>query len=238
MRLSRVLGVRKKMLKTRIVTLGVIITGMLSLAFTVATFYGQNAGNFVMTVDYAALTRGIQISTDEAFTSPSSILMSDPIRDARDMTYSWLKLREVEETEGNFTDIDYEYVAYTFYVRNMGTETIDVTYHIRITDVYNNLDEAIRILVIEDGVQTMYQKPDALDAFGNPPIYPPELPPAVDFLTDTIVTRQRFTNFRPGDIKKFSVLIWLEGYDPDTNDEVLGGMIKAQMNFSIDMFGD
>jgi len=233
LRLSNVLGFRRIRVRNRIITLGVIISGMLSVAFAIITFYGQNAGNFVMSVDSIAQDRGIILATDIDFTNPTPRLMTDPIMGARDMTYSWLKLEEVEATNGNYTDIDYEYVAYTFYLKNQGSESVDITYHIRITDIYNDLDTAIRILVIEDGERTVFQKADTPDSFGNLPVYPENVPVSVNFLTETIVMRRLFTNFKPDQIKKFTVVIWLEGYDPDTVDEILGGMIRVQMNFSI-----
>ncbi len=234
MRLSTVLGFKRAKIRNRIFTLGVIITGMLSIAFALITFYGQNAGNFVMSVDSAAQQRGIILSTEPNFRVPSARLMSDPISEARDMTYSWLKLDEVQATYGNYVDIDFDYVAYTFYIMNQGSESVDVNYFIRITDIYNHLDDGIRILVIDDGVQTMYQKPDAVDQFGNLPTYPDSMPPGVDFVSDSIVVRKLFTNFKPDDIRKFSVVVWLEGYDPDTTDDILGGMIRMQMTFSIE----
>ncbi|PKK96901.1 MAG: hypothetical protein CVV58_03965 [Tenericutes bacterium HGW-Tenericutes-3] len=233
MNLSKVLGFRRTRIRNRIFTLGVIITGMLSIAFAIITFYGQNAGNFVISVDSIALNRGIILAENINFTNPSPRLMTEPISEARDMTYSWLKIEEVEATNGNYTDIDYDYVAYTFYLMNQGSESVDISYHIRITDIYNDLDSAIRVLVIEDGEETIYQKPDELDENGNPPYYPENVPDSVDFLSETIVMRKLFTNFKPDQVKKFSIIIWLEGYDPDTVDEILGGMIRLQMNFSI-----
>ena len=233
MRLSKVLGFRRIRIRNRILTLGVIITGMLSVAFAIITFYGQNAGNFVISVDSIALNRGIILSTEPNFRTTSPRLMTEPIEEARDMTYSWLKLEEVEAAYGNYVDIDYDYVAYTFYLMNEGDESVDISYHIRITDVYNDLDTAIRILVIEDGVRTVYQKEDTPDDDGNYPVYPESVPQSVNFLSETIVMRKLFTNFKPDQIKKFSVVVWLEGYDPDTVDDILGGMIRLQMNFSI-----
>ena len=234
MRLSTILQVKRRKLRNRIFTLGVIATGIMSIAFAVITFYGQQSGNFVMSIDYDAYNRGIILSSDEDFTNPSPRLMTDPIEDARDMTYSWLKLDEVQNTDGNFVDPDYDYVAYTFYLRNDGLETVDITYHIRMTEIHNGLDEAIRILVIEDGVENMYQKLDKLEAGEDPPYYPSVMPKTKLFVSDSIVARENFVKFEPGQIKKFSVIMWLEGYDPDTTDEVLGGRIKLQMNFAID----
>ena len=231
MRLSQVLGVRRVKLRNRIFTLGMIITGMLSLAFTVITFYGQNAGNFVMSIDTAARLRGITMSTDPEFGTSTSRLMSDPIDSARDVTYAWIKREEVVTTDGNFVDIDHDYVAYTFYVKNEGYETVDLDYYVRITDVYNNLDAAIRVLIIDDGVETLYMKQDT--EFKD---YSRYMPQAEYFLTSATVMRKTILNFGPGEQRKFSIIIWLEGHDPDTTDDILGGMIKMQMNFTIDGF--
>jgi hypothetical protein len=229
-RLSRVLGVRRVKIRNRIFSLGILITGMLSITFGIITFYGQNAGNFVMSVDRAAIVRGIVISEDPEFLTKGSRLMSEPIQDAREVTYAWLKLDEIVETNGNFVDIDHDYVSYTFYVKNEGFETVDLRYYIRITEVYNNLDKAIRVLVIDNSVESMYMRPDTT----NENTYPEYMPRAEHFLTQATVTRKLIPNFKPGEIRKFSVVIWLEGNDPDTNDEILGGMIKMQMNFTID----
>ena len=229
MRLSKVLGVRRVKLRNRIFTLGVIITGMLSIAFALITFYGQNAGNFVMSVDQLAKQRGISISNDPSFVYSTSRLMSDPIEDAKDVTYAWLKLDEIVETNGNFVDIDHDYVAYTFYIKNEGLETVDLSYYIRITEIYKDLDEAIRVLVIDEGEETMYMKPDTTNLYP----YPDYMPVAKHFETEMTVMRKLIPNFKPGDIRKFSVVIWLEGNDPDTVDEILGGMIKMHMNFTI-----
>src|SRR5690554_3180757 len=150
MRLSKILEVKRRKLRNRIFTLGVFITGLLSIAFAVITFYGQNAGNFVMAVDYDSFRRGIILSTSRDFEITTSQLMTEPIEDAREMTYSWLKIEEILQAEGNYVDPDYDYVAYTFYIMNNGFETVDITYHMRMTDSSYGIEDAIRILVIED----------------------------------------------------------------------------------------
>lgn len=231
MRLSQVLGVRRVKLRNRIFTLGVIVTGMLSVAFAMITFYGQNAGNFVMSVDTAARLRGITMSIDPTFESSTSRLMTDPIDSARDVTYAWIKREEIVATNGNYVDEDHDYVAYTFYVKNEGYETVDLRYYMRITDTYGSLDAAIRILIIEEGVETLYMKQDTEEVD-----YSPYMPEAELFLTSATIMRKVVSNFKPGDIRKYSVVIWLEGHDPDTIDSVMGGMIKMTMNFTINGF--
>jgi hypothetical protein len=95
------------------------------------------------------------------------------------------------------------------------------------------MEDAIRVLVIEDDIHTIYQKPDYNDGQGIPVSYTMELRKTQKFLSDTIVTRQHIFNFQPGMLRKYSVVMWIEGTDPDTTDDILGGMIKLQMNFSI-----
>lgn len=233
MKLSSVLKTKKMMRQKRTLSLLFSVSGVLSLIFVLITFYGQQAGNFVMSVDYDSYKRGIVLSNTETLNNPQPRLMTNPVYGARDMTYSWLKLEEVTQTEGNYTDPDYDYVAYTFYLTNNGFETVDIVYHIRIIDNYKAMDSAIRVLVIEDGVETIYQKPDTPQ--GSVPIsYTLPLQMTEKFLSDTIIMRKRIMNFQPQTVIKFSVVVWIEGLDPDTTDDIIGGMIKLQMNFSIE----
>ena len=230
MRLSKVLGVRRIKIRNRIFSLGIIITGMLSLTFGVITFYGQNAGNMIMSIDPDAAQRKIRLSTEEFKEEYTDVrLMSEPVENAKEITYAWLKLDELQETDGNFIDTVHGYVAYTFYMKNEGFEAVDLDYYIRITDFTNSLDEGIRVIVIEDGVETMYMKADRT----NNSNYPSTMPVAEHFRTSREVMRKEILNFKPQQTKKFSVIIYLEGNDPDTTDELLGGTIKMEMVFSI-----
>jgi hypothetical protein len=233
MRLSKIFNVRRRLLVNRFLSLGIMITAVLSIVFGLVTFYGQNAGNFVMSVDAAARDRGIIISETLEFSIKTTRLMSEPISDAREVTYSWLKIEEVRNANGNYYDEDHDYVAYTFYLKNDGKETVDLSYYLRITDIYNNLDHAIRILIIEDDMESFYQetiymRPDSKEAF-----YPDDYPETTDFLSERMVTRKPILNFRPNQIRKFSIIVWMEGYDPDTTDSIMGGMIKMELVISI-----
>lgn len=234
MKYKKIMKAEKALKRNKFFRIGMILSGILSLAFGVVTFYGQDSGNFIMSIDRQAYTRGIILSTEEDFEHPVARLMTDPVEEARDLTYRWLKLDEIKKAKGNYNDPDFDYVAYTFYIKNDGNETVNVSYHIKITDVHNQMDEAVRVLVIVDDKEVLYQKEDKKDEAGNYPTYPPSIPKADYFLTDQIVARTTFNNFQPEQVKKISIVIWLEGYDPDTTDDILGGMIKMEMIFSIE----
>ncbi|MCF7930839.1 MAG: hypothetical protein K9L02_04975 [Acholeplasmataceae bacterium] len=232
--MTKLLSPKKMLRKKRLLSLSFSISGFLMVLFALVSYYGQDSGNFVMSVDYSAYQRGIVLSNDITFESRKPQLMTEPVSEARDITYSWIKLPEVSSSNGSFIDPEYDYIAYTFYIKNEGNETVDVVYSIKLSEVQNNLDESIRVLVIEDGVETIFQKPDKADEFGNFPIYPSTLPETKYFLSETVVTRKKITNFEPNEIRKYSVVVWLEGHDPDTTDAIIGGMAKLQMIFVID----
>ena len=47
----------------------------------------------------------------------------------------------------------------------------------------------------------------------------------------TVVEKQR-TEFKVGDIDKFTIVIWVEGDDPDCVDALIGGMMKMHMDIT------
>lgn len=229
MRLSKVLGVRKLAMKSTFVTLGIVIFGFLSLSIGIFTFYGQNSGNFVMSIDPEAFTRGIILCDDDEFLAPSPRLLANPVSDVQDVSYSWLKLTEIMETDGDYVDEDNKYVAYTFYLKNTGNEIVDVNYVVQITEVFQDVDKAVRVMIISDETDfNMYQKADTITYE-----YSESMPEGIDFVSEDTVCDEKITNFPPNAFHKFSVIIWLEGEDPDCSDLLLGGRIKLQMKFEI-----
>ena len=64
-------------------------------------------------------------------------------------------------------------------------------------------------------------------ADGNPE---PETQP---FLTETIVSLGKIEDYRPGAIKRFTIVMWLEGDDPECTDDIIGGSVSFGMNFTV-----
>ena len=61
----------------------------------------------------------------------------------------------------------------------------------------------------------------------------PENRVMTNFASGNTVTNGLVENFKPGDITKITVVIWLEGNDPDCTDDILGGEFKIDMVFDI-----
>lgn len=214
--------------KKIIFRVGILVFGIASLLIGIITYYGQNAGNFVMEIEPDAYRRGIALSSDEEFLSPSPRLLSNAISNVRDVTYDWLKIDEAIATDGNYKDPDYKYIAYTLYIQNIGDETCDIVMNTTIVSLEKGLDSAIRVLIIEDGtIEKMYMKPDNVETEYH------GLPEAEYFISETVIMNGNIINFKPYQIKKYTILVWLEGQDPDCIDDILGGRIKLRMLFSI-----
>lgn len=238
MRLSTVLGIKKTTTMTaRFLTLGVIISGLLSLGFGVVTFYGLSTGSFVISMTEEAVKKGIQLSTDKRFIDGTSRLFADPREESDESTYEYLDIEGAVENDGLFDNRAADYMAYSFYIKNVGFEMIDLIYTVNVTDVTLNLDDYVRLLIVVQRVdtelprtETLYMKPD-----DTPKYYPPTMPQAKMFLSsnykrDPIIS-ESVDLFQVNAILKFTVFMWIEGYDTEPNME--RGSIKFDMKFSI-----
>ena len=117
------------------------------------------------------------------------------------------------------------YIAYTFYLKNSGKNTVTYEYYPYIVNVTNSLDTAIRIKLFVDDVPTTYARTKT-DGAG------PESG-TKEFLTSRVICRNQIKNFAPKDVTKFTVVIWLEGDDADCVDALIGGTIKVDMTISV-----
>ena len=212
--------------------LGATILGLLIIIGTII-YTRLNSGNFVPSTDQFTPIHSIDISYNLEDLTNSKILQIESVVDKIGVTYASLKLDEILQSEGQFVDFDHRYMSYSFYIKNTGTEIESIDYYIWLTEVVNGLDEYIRVLVIEDDeFYQMYQKVDEPDENNNLPNYS-QLPLGINFVTDTTVFRDRINDFKPGEVKSFRVIIWLEEQDPNIDDDYQSGRIETEFVFSI-----
>ena len=118
-----------------------------------------------------------------------------------------------------------DYIAYTFYLQNAGEETISYNYSVIMSNVTNGLDEAIRLRLYIDGVPTTYAKTKSNGQGAEPG--------TKEFYSNDIMTTGRIYNLSPGGVTKYTIVLWLEGNDPDCIDWLIGGSIKVEMEMSV-----
>lgn len=231
---------RQVFLRKNVLVILSLILGFLSFSIVIITYYGQNAGNFVMKIDEDAYEKGIILSTTEDFYVETPRLVTDSLNNVEPVTYKWLKIEEAAMANGNYKDpVDRNtYVAYTFYIRNNGFETLDLNMNFRIEGIEKNVDDAVRVMIIDNGIPTIYKKSEVYDAeyYNNmnhafDSTYG-DYPPTEDFASKNMVVSKLYRDFKVNDKRKYTIIVWLEGFDPHCDDEIRGGSIKFSMDFS------
>ena len=236
--------IKKYIANRRFFRIAFAVFAVLFALLAFITYYGQNAGNFVMSIDDEGYRRGLILSERQDFSVISQWLSAEPVEDVMDTTYGVLDIESAVNTDGSFKDRA-KYLAYTFYVKNTGKENTMLYYNLEITDESKDLSKAIRVLVITDGVVVekeeineiefdtfkVYMAPDEVDY-----IYPNYMPETTHFVDSDTICVEKVDNLRPEQAKRFTVLMWLEGEDPECIDKLFGSKIKIEMNFSVDEF--
>ena len=215
--------IRERNRKIRAIKIGILIM----LLFLVIIY-------FLLRIVYE--TGDFTVSLDPNFAKKSGLIMYERLDEKDDkrmlkatkaefidnISVNWLPQNIHEEAEGSHNGENY--LAYTFYLENKGSETVDYWYEILIDDVIKNVDRAIRVMVYRNGERTIYAK--ANETTGEPE------EGTVTFFSSTEVLVEQRENFNPGDIDKFTIVIYIEGDDPDCVNELIGGEMKMHMEIT------
>ena len=209
---------RQKVLK---LLLGALVLFLINVYIVLAIFY--RGENFTITLDSEyGRESGLVIYEKLEEKYERTFLRSDDIEFFTDISINWLPKNIDEEGEGSHNGRNY--IAYTFYAENMGQDTINYWATIEIDDVVKDVDEAIRVMVFKNGNKVVYAK-------NNPTTGNPE-PDTVEFHDEDTVMLEVTENFKVGDIDKYTVVIWVEGDDPECKNDLIGGEIKMHMTLT------
>ena len=122
------------------------------------------------------------------------------------------------------------YLAYTFGVRNASSEAnAQVSYRASLVleNEYKGADEAVRVMVFRNGKPTTYAKPRTdngeVESFAADK----------NFLEPDVVFEDVRSDFEVGEVDRYTVIIWLEGEDPECVNAIMGGEAKFSMNFEV-----
>lgn len=200
----------------------------------------NKAGRFTVSIDPNEY--GIQLADSEDFGHPTLNLSGAPIENMTNITKAWLLNQNGElgadPVYRNFAAIDQvwgehngeNYLAYTFGVRNASAKAEDrVSYRatLNLDYEYKGADEAVRVMVFRNGKDTTYAKPRTdngrVESFAADK----------NFLEDDVVFSDVRTDFQVGEIDRYTVVIWLEGEDPECVNAIMGGEAKFSMNFEV-----
>ena len=200
----------------------IILLLFLLLLFYMIVGIVYNRGNFSITLDKNLyFDRGLIMYDDPEYKVYRPELYAEAPNTFDNISQYWLPEDITENYGGSHNGKNY--LAYTFYVENIGEEVRDYWSEVFIEDVLKNVDDAIRIRVYRNDEYITYAKPKPNGEAENN---------TVAFISDTVVGRTHVGNFAPGSIDKYTLVIWIEGSDDECTDNILGGEFKDRMRFN------
>ena len=93
--------------------------------------------------------------------------------------------------------------------------------------VAKSADEAARVMVYKNGEPCIYGK----GKYNNREEAETD---CTKFVDDTTVMTTRCENFKVDDVDKYTIVIWIEGNDPECVDDIRNGHIRMRMLFSVE----
>jgi hypothetical protein len=108
-------------------------------------------------------------------------------------------------------------------MENQGESVLNYWYSVVMDDVILNADEAIRVMIIVNDDRTVYAKGNSIDGEAEPG--------TTKFRDDedgTIILEQR-KDMQPGTLDKITVVVWIEGDDPECTNALIGGHARLHM---------
>lgn len=181
-------------------------------------------GDFTVSIDPNQGNKSIAVSETRGFANPTHTLSTIGIPNTWNITLADIP-NGVDSDAGGAKN-GQDYFVYTFFLKNTGTETLD--YNERLTLMDNDLDavKAVRFALYRDGERTIYASPAAN---GQKEDF------ACDeaFTGDINLIDKDQTGLTPGQIVRYTVVVWFEGNDPECVNNILGGSAGFTLGFKV-----
>lgn len=236
---------RRSFAKKVAITVIVLIPLFFAFLYVVFMIGETDGGMITVRVDDTNLVgKSISLSEESSFENAKSSIKGDGILRLADTSYKFVKERDFFEVEGSNNGSDY--ICYSFYILNSGDETLDYEYIISFPVVTNNLNSAVRVMLLtsnDENVETsrkVFAKakegtttvPEKI-AYEDIGYGIEEEQDAIVFLSDTLITKEVRTSLEPNQADRYTLVLWLEGTDPECVDDVIDGTLKLEMIFNI-----
>lgn len=195
-----------------------ILIALVALLFILA-FMQEKMGNFTINLNRLELYRkGIAISATSDFADPTARLSVNTVQDATNITLADLP-KNIDDIDGDHNGRNY--MAYTYYVRNAGKEDVNYVAMVTLDACAKGAEEAVRVAVWKNGERVVYAMPAA---DGGPE------EDCENFVSRDVVCSYTEENFLVGNVDKYTIVIWMEGEDPECVDSIVGGSVEFSMS--------
>jgi len=209
---------REKRIKKLIILIIILFLFLLIVFAVLSLFY--RGGDFVITLDpNLALKSGLKMFDEEELKHDRLKFYAKGLEFMDNISINWLP-KDIDNHKGGSHNGE-NYIAYTFYLENNGDKPADYWYEVVIEDVIKNIDDAIRIMIIQNKERVVYAKINDVTK--------KEEKDTVAFYSNEQAIIEQRKALKVGDTDKYTIVIWLEGDDPDCLDHLIGGEIKISM---------
>lgn len=215
---------REQRIKILKITILLILLFLIILYFILRVVF--ELGDFTVSLDPQLQEKsGLVMYEKLSEKQNKKILKAEKLEYMDNICVKWLP-ENLTDAEGSHNGENY--LAYTFYLENQGVDSINYWYKVVSDDVIKNVDKAIRIMIIRNDEKIIYAK--ANETTGEAEIVGDEI--TTKFYNDKELILKQRENMQPGEIDKFTIVIFLEGDDPDCTDELIGGEMKMHMEIT------
>ncbi len=182
-------------------------------------------GSFTVQLDSKNGNKSIAVSETKGFANPTDHLNTNGLNNAWNITLEDIPVQTIDSDMGGANN-GHDYFAYTFFLKNTGTETLDYNELLTLTENKLNAVKAVRFMLYRNGTKTIYASPAANGT---------KEPFACDesFTGDVNLISKNQTGLQPGQVVRYTVVVWFEGNDPECVNDILGGSVKLTLGFKI-----
>lgn len=195
---------------------------LLLVFYCAGTLFFEKSGFTVHVLENKENEAAISLSEKKNFSNPTVRLDVGGVKSMNNI--SELDLPENIDGEGG-AHHGINYFAYTFYMKNSGGAAADIRADLDITSKLKDFESAVRVRVYRNGNQMTYAK---LAADGQPEFN------TTPFADEDKVFSVVEEDLKPEEIIKYTIVIWLEGDDPECLDNIKGGNVKMALTFSVE----
>jgi hypothetical protein len=237
----------KKRKRRKWIAIGAGISTIVIATFSIVSFLGRFVGSFTVKLETGNVK--LTLSETKTFEQQTSYLkvnnlykrqvytysnlesIGDDVLDSEDNNYLTVS-RAVNYAKDEVSIRSINYFKYTFYVKNVGDAQSAYDVRVRILETDGLLDDTLRVMIYKnkpnDGKheKTIYAKRSAtkhIDENGkesfDEKISDDHYGYAKQFETTDVISTILVDKFVPGDADRYTIVFWLEGYDPQSNIE-------------------
>lgn len=219
---------RRKKIGAALLRMDKLHLTLLSMLLLVAVlfifaFMQEKMGNFTINLNRLELYRkGISIADNGDFDGATARLTASTVEDATNISIDDLP-EDIDNLDGSHNGKNY--MAYTYYVRNAGKEDLGYKASITLDSCAKGAEKAVRVAVWRNGERVVYAAPAADGGEENG---------CKNFKSDDVVCTYTEKKFLVGNVDRYTIVIWMEGDDPECVDSIIGGSVEFSMKIDAD----